>query len=329
VLLRFLGALGRTTAARLRRGPLRPTWSFPFEASVAFLRATAAAASGRPPLGQRAVWAALRAPPSPVRRRVKRALVAGPGFRAEWFVPTGGHGDAVIVYLHGGAYLYGSMKSHAELVTRLALAASARVLAVDYTLAPEATFPVAQDEVRAACRWLGAQGVPPAKILLAGDSAGGNLAITTLLAQREHGEPLPAGAIGICPWVDMQWQGGSYDTNAPYDWALTADIPLWAAAYAGGADLASPRLSPIHADLAGLPPLCLLWGEREMLRDQVVAFADRARAAGVDVTAREFPEMIHNWMTLYTATPEAEKAFVMMGEFARRAAGSGVSPASR
>jgi acetyl esterase/lipase len=321
VILRFLGALGRTARARARRGPLRPTWSFSFETMVAFLRATAEEASGRAPLAQRAVWDAVRAPPHPVMRRVKRALVEGPGFRGEWFTPREPAGPIVVVYLHGGAFLYGSMKTHAELVTRLALAIPARVLAVDYSRAPEATFPTAIDEVRAACRWLLAEGVPASKILFAGDSAGGNLALTTLLSLREHGEPLPAGAIGLCPWTDMGWEGGSYLRNAPYDWAIASDLPIWVAAYAGRADPAGPLLSPIHADLAGLPPLCLLYGEREMLRDQVAAFAAKARAAGVDVTAREFPEMVHNWMTMHQATPEAEAAFVAMGEFARRVAG--------
>lgn len=321
MILRFLGAFARTAAARARRGPLLPTWSFFFEASVAFLRATSAKATGQPPLAQRAVWDGVQAPPSPVLRRVKRALVEGPGFHGEWFTPVEPAGPVVVVYLHGGAFLYGSMKTHAELVTRLALAVPARVLAVDYTLAPEATFPTAIDEVRAACRWLQAQGVPPSKIVLAGDSAGGNLALTTLLSQRDHGEPLPAGAIGLCPWTDLRWRGGSYESNAPYDWAFVSDLPIWIAAYAGAADPGGPLLSPLHAELEGLPPLCLLWGERELLRDQVAAFAEKARAAGVSVTAREFPAMVHNWMTMHQATPEAEKAFVAMGEFARQVAG--------
>jgi acetyl esterase/lipase len=255
-------------------------------------------------------------------KRVRRTPVDAGGVRAEWFQPVHGHGEEVVLYLHGGSFMYGSLTSHGELITRLALAAHARVLALDYRLVPEATFPAPIDDTIAAYRWLLGQGVPPGRIVLAGDSAGGNLSVTALLALRERGEPLPAGAIPICPWVDPPRTGGSLDENERFDWGLAADFPQWCAFYAGVADPAQPLISPIHADLAGLPPLCVLWGECEMLRDQVVDFVTRAQAAGVDVTARAFPDMVHNWMTLHAFTPEAEKAFAAMGAFVQRVTGA-------
>jgi acetyl esterase/lipase len=315
---RYFAALLATLVARVRRGPLRPSWSFLFETSITFLRETSRAARGRPPLEQRAVWDALRPPPNPIMKRVRRERVDADGVRAEWFVPIDGHGDAVVLFMHGGSFMYGSNATHGELIARLALAAGARVLAIEYRLVPEAPFPAAIDDAVAAYRWLREQGVPVEELVLAGDSAGGNLAITVPLALRERGEPLPAGAIPICPWVDPPRTGGSLDDHERYDWGCASDFVGWCAAYAGSADPKQPLIAPIHADLAGLPPLCVLWGEREMLRDQVRDFVAKAKAAGVDVTAHEHPDMVHNWMTLHAFTPEAEKAFQEMGAFVKR-----------
>ncbi|MFT3769108.1 MAG: alpha/beta hydrolase [Minicystis sp.] len=318
VVTRFFSALFRTVIDRLRRGPLRPSWSFFFETSIAFLRATGKAASGRPPLEQRAVWAALSPPPNPVMKRVRRTKVDAGGVRAEWFAPVDGHGDAVVIYVHGGSFIYGSIDSHAEVIARLAIASGARVLALDYRLVPEATFPAPIDDVLAAYRWLRGEGVPAGRIVIAGDSAGGNLSVTSLLAMRERGEPLPAGAIPICPWVDPPRTGGSLDAHERFDWGFASDFVKWCAWYAGDADPSQPLIAPVHADLAGLPPLCVLWGECEMIRDQVADFVARAKAAGVDVTATEHPDMVHNWITLHAFTPEAERAFQAMGAFVKR-----------
>jgi acetyl esterase/lipase len=321
MLLRYLAAIFGTLAARLRRGPLRPSWSFMFEASIAFLRATTRAASGRPLLEQRAVWDALRAPPDPVMKRVRRERVDAGGVRAEWFVPVEGHGDAVVLFMHGGSFVFGSNISHGETIARVALAAGARVLAIEYRLVPEAPFPAALDDAVAAYRWLREQGVPAGKIVLAGDSAGGNLSITVPLALRERGEVLPAGAIPICPWVDPPRTGGSMTDHERFDWGIESDFPGWCAAYAGEADPRQPLISPINADLAGVPPLCVLWGACEMLRDQVREFVAKARAAGVDVTACEHADMVHNWITLHAFTGEAEEAFREMGVFVKRVTG--------
>lgn len=318
VLQRFAGVLAGTAASRLRRGPLVASWSFPFEATVAFLRATSAAAAGLPPLAQRRVWAELRSPPAPVMRRVRRSFDGAGGVRAEWFEPAGSVGEAVVLFFHGGSFIHGSMASHGEMVARLALASGARVLALDYRLVPEATFPAPIDNAVAAYRWLLGQGVPPARIVFAGDSAGGNLAVATLLALRDRGEPLPAGAIPICPWVDLACTGGSLDAHARWDWGIPGEFPRWAAAYAGRVSLAAPLVSPARANLAGLPPLHVLWGSREMLRDRIVELVGRARAAGVEVDAEEFPDMVHDFMVLHAFTGEAERAYQSMGRFVRR-----------
>ncbi|MBX3246907.1 MAG: alpha/beta hydrolase [Myxococcales bacterium] len=320
VFVRLLTAILGTAVARARRGPLRPSWSFMFEAMVAFLRATARVASGRSPLDQRAVWAALRPPAHRVMKRVRRERVDADGVPAEWFVPVEGHGEAVVLFAHGGSFIFGSNDSHAETIARIALAASARVLAIEYRRVPEATFPAPIEDMIAAYRWLRSRGVTPAKIVLAGDSAGGNLSIAALLAMRERGEPMAGGAVAICPWVDPPRSGGSIDEHERYDWGIARDFAEWCAAYAGGVDPTQPLLAPARAELAGLPPLLVLWGSHEMLRDQVRDFVARAGEAGVDITAREYPDMIHNWITLHAFTPEAEAAYVAIGEHVKRIA---------
>jgi acetyl esterase/lipase len=253
-------------------------------------------------------------------RRIRRTEGSAGGVRAEWFEPSGsaGGGDGVVLFFHGGSFIYGSTVSHGEMIARLALATSAKVLALDYRLAPESPFPAALDDATAAYRWLLGQGIPPSRIVLAGDSAGGNLTVATLLSLRDQGTPLPAGAIPICPWVDLARTGGSLDANAAYDWGFPDDFQLWASTYAGPTPLTSPLVSPARADLSGLPPLHVLWGSREMLRDQVVDFCARARDAGVDVHADEYADMVHNWIVLHALTPEAERAYQAMGRFVRR-----------
>lgn len=319
---RFFGSFGSTLAARARRGPLLPSWSLFFEVSIEFLRRTAHVASGRAPLVQRATWAELKPPPSPSAKEVRRTSVDAGGVRGEWVEPRAGHSDAVVVFLHGGAFIYGSLVSHGEMIERIALASGARVLALDYRLAPEHVFPAAIDDVATAYGWLRAQGVSPAKVVFAGDSAGGNLAVTSLLRLRERGEPMPAGSVPICPWVDLTRAGGSLVAHERYDWGIVEDFPRWAETYAPGVDHRGPLVSPLFADLAGLCPLAVLYGEREMLFDQVTDFVARAKSAGVDVTAEVYPDMVHNWLTLPRFTPQAERAYQHIGAFVRRVTGT-------
>lgn len=321
ILFHYLGALLSTLFARMKRGPLRPSWSFMFETSITFLRETARRASGRSPLEQRAIWSKLVPPPNPVMKQVSRTAVDAGGVKAEWFVPVSGHGDTVILFVHGGSFIWGSLTSHSEMIARIALASGARVLALDYRLAPEAPFPAAIDDTVAAYTWLREQGVPERRIVLAGDSAGGNLTITAMLAMRERGEPLPAGAIPICPWADPPRTGGSLVANEGIDWGFATDFVGWCACYVAGADAKQPLVSPVNADLAGLPPLAVIYGECEMLRDQAEELVAKAKSAGVDVRARMFPDMVHNWITLHSFTLEAERAYQHMGAFVREVTG--------
>jgi acetyl esterase/lipase len=191
---------------------------------------------------------------------------------------------------------------------------------LDYRLAPEHPFPAAVDDAVAAFRELVAGGVDPAAIALAGDSAGGGLVLATLLALREAGDPLPAVGVCLSPWVDLAQTGDSYERLADVDPMISRDsLKVMADAYLAGADPTTPLASPQYGDLRGLPPLLIEVGERESLLDEGVAVAERARDAGVDVTLRRWPEMIHVFQ-LFPAdlVPEAAESVSGVAAFLTR-----------
>ena len=241
------------------------------------------------------------------------------GVPAEWITTPGVVAERVICYLHGGGYVMGSINTHREMVSRLSRAASARVLILDYRLAPENPFPAAVDDSTAAYRWLLHIGVDPARLVIAGESAGGGLTVATLVALRDAGESLPRAGICLSPWVDLECLGESMVTKAEIDPVLTRDSTLMLAkAYLGDTDPRTPLASPLYADLTGLPPLLIQVGTAEVLFDDATRLADRARAAGVDVILEPWDDMIHMWHSLAAILPEGEQAIDRIGEFIRQ-----------
>lgn len=313
---RLLAAVVATLFSRLTRGPARPTWSFMFEAIVGSLRRTAILFGALDPHDQRSAWKGI-AQPNAMRRKVRIEPVVAGDVPARWIVPINVAENApVLAYFHGGSYRYGSYESHAELVSRLAIAAGVRVLFVEYRLAPPYRFPCAVDDVTNATRWL-CHTVGANRVVVGGDSAGGGLALATLLTLRDAREPLPAAALLICPWVDVTARGGSLEAHAQFDWALPEHFVDWAHGYADEAQWKDPRVSPTYADLKGLPPLLIQVGGAEMILDQVQAFAAKAKAAGVDARLTVEPDMIHNWHVLAGFSPVARKSIDEAAAFIR------------
>lgn len=230
---------------------------------------------------------------------------------------------AVLLYFHGGGFAFGSLRTHGPLIGALARAARARTFALAYRLGPEHRAPSAHADALAAYRWLLGQGIPAAHIVLAGDSAGGTLVLGTLLALRDAGDPLPAAGVALSPWVDLACSGASFQANAPFDFVGEAHCRLAAAAYLGGADPRRPDLSPLFAELAGLPPLLVHAGAAEVLVDQIRAFVARAREAGVTIDFAEYEDMVHVWHMMREATPAAQRAIDEVGAFVQRHAAGG------
>jgi acetyl esterase/lipase len=223
----------------------------------------------------------------------------------------------VLLYFHGGGFCFGSFRTHGVLAGALARAAGARTFAAEYRLAPEHTAPAAHEDALAAYRHLLAQGIAPQQIVLAGDSAGGTLVLGTLLALRDAGGPLPAAGIAISPWVDLSCSGASFQGNARCDFVGERHCRLAAVSYLGGVDPRRPDVSPLFADLHGLPPLLVQAGGAEVLVDQIRAFAGRAREAGVACTLSVYDDMVHVWHLLRSATPHAQRAIDEAGAFVR------------
>lgn len=253
--------------------------------------------------------------PLPVDVDLEKLTVAG--ITAEWLTPPGS-GDAVVLYLHGGGYVIGSIASHRELAARIARSSSARALIIDYRLAPEHPFPAAVDDAVAAYRWLLEEGTNPARIAISGDSAGGGLTIATLVALRDMGTPLPACAVPMSPWVDLEGIGESMTTNDAIDPMVhKPGLDQMAAAYLNGADPRTALAAPLYADLHGLPPLLIQVGTAETLLDDSRRLAANARAAGVEVTLEECEELFHVFQA-FPALPEALAATDRIGSFIRK-----------
>lgn len=237
---------------------------------------------------------------------------------AEWIDIPGVDASAVLLYLHGGGYVIGSLSTHRHLVADLARAGGLRGLSVAYRLAPEHPYPAAIDDGVAVYRWLVARGIDPARIVIAGDSAGGGLTLAVLLALRDAGDPLPAGAVLLSPWTDLAAQGGSITTKADVDPMLTPnDLHRYAAWYLGETDPKTPWASPLYADLTGLPPLLIHVGSAEILLDDSVQIAERARNAGVEVTLDVKEDLIHVWHYFAQLIPEGEESVRDVGAFIR------------
>jgi epsilon-lactone hydrolase len=246
--------------------------------------------------------------------------VSAGGIDGEWIFPANAPEDKAILFFHGGGFRIGSVASHRDLIAQIALASGCRVLAINYRLAPEHRFPAALDDAIAAYGWLLDRGLKPGNIAFAGDSAGGNLALAAMLALRERSLPLPVAAVLMSPWTDLAATGASYVSRAEADPIHQRPMILALAKnYLGGqGNPRDPLVSPLYADLAGLPPLLIQVGDRETVLDDAVMFADLARAAGVDVHLEVWDGMIHVFQMFGAELAEAHRAIASVAQFLNR-----------
>jgi epsilon-lactone hydrolase len=224
---------------------------------------------------------------------------------------------SIVLYLHGGGYLFGSPKTHRQVLIAMAKAFQAPVYGLDYRLAPEHPFPAAVEDAAKAYQWLLTRH-PQATIVLAGDSAGAGLAIATAVGVRDSGWTLPKAIVAFSPYSDLAVTGDSIEANAKSCAMFTPrGIREAAAMYLAGANARDPRASPLYADLAGLPPMLLFASRHEILRDDTLRLAERASAAGVKVNLVVRDRLPHVWPVFVTLLPEARDAFATVTAFAR------------
>jgi epsilon-lactone hydrolase len=240
------------------------------------------------------------------------------GVPAMWVAPKGAAEDRAVLGLHGGGFVTGSIYTHRKLFGHLAKAVAARALVPDYRRAPEHTHPAALEDTLAAYRWLLDQGIEASHIVFTGDSAGGGLVVTTMLLAREQGLPLPAGGMALSPWFDHMHTGGSWDDNDSKDVLLSREFSqrLTDMLLGDSGDPQDPLVSPLYADLAGLPPLYIQASRDEGIVDDGRSFAERARQAGVDVRRDLFPGQ-QTFQIGAGRSPQADDAIRRLAEWAR------------
>jgi epsilon-lactone hydrolase len=256
-------------------------------------------------------------PSLPEGARVEPVTTAS--MKGEWIKP-GGQPDSVIVYLHGGGYVAGSPLTHRGFTMALARNTGANVFALDYRLAPEHRFPAAVEDTVACYEWLLSQGVRPEQIVIGGDSAGGGLTIAALLALRDQGRKLPAAAFCLSPWTDLNGHGSTIRANDLRDAMFYGrNVAELGKVYAGATPLDSPLVSPIHADLRGLPPLRIYASECEILLDDSIRLAERARSQGVTVDLQVWKDMVHVWpVFIGYGLPEAQAVVAELADFIQK-----------
>jgi len=252
------------------------------------------------------------------REPVGVTFTFAPAVNGLWAHPQGARRGAAILYFYGGGYVLGAPISRRKTAGHLALAAQARALVPAYRLAPEHPFPAAIEDAVAAYQWLLTEGGEAGGVVLAGDSAGGGLALATVLALRDRGLPRPAGVVTISAWADMTMSGESMNSRAQTDVCCSRDgLAELAGHYLAGADPRHPHASPVFAYFSRLPPLLCLVGGHERLVDDSVRVVRAAREAGIEATLFVAPEMQHVFPIFAGAFPEADAAIRLIGDWIR------------
>ena len=246
---------------------------------------------------------------------VEQAQIAG--VDVDWLRPTEARQDKVILYLHGGAYVMGSRRTHRQIVSHIARAAGVVAVVPEYRLAPEDPFPAGLDDAVAVYRGLLESGFGPEDIIISGDSAGGGLSAATMLALRHAGIPMPAAAVMLSPFLDVTGSGESATTRADRDpWFDSKDLEVVARYYCPDeSEWRNPLVSPVFANVAGLPPMLILVGDDEILLSDSTRFAEKLEAEGIDVELEIWPEMWHVFQMFVGKMPEARKAIRKIAQY--------------
>ncbi len=240
------------------------------------------------------------------------------GLYAEWLTPKDRMDGKLLLYLHGGAYVVGGCDMYRQMVSHMARAGRIQALLPEYRLSPEHKYPAAIDDAVGIYRTLLQQGIKPESIVFAGDSAGGGLAVATLLALRDAGDPLPAAAVLLSPFLDVSGSGESMQSRAMQDpWFHAEDVSTIADYYCAAEQRREPLVSPVFADVGGLPPLYIQVGDDEILLSDSERIAQKIEVAGGEVELEVWPEMWHVFQMFIGKMPESGRAIRKIGDYVR------------
>jgi epsilon-lactone hydrolase len=311
--LMLLWASSLVMISRLRHGPRLSEWPWVMEIASSVLKRQEQTAFSLPKITEQREYMDAIVVRSSELIHMQIEPIEIDTVRGRWFVPQTASGEHVILYLHGGGYAF-SIRAHDNLIAFVALAAQAKTFALDYRLSPEHPFPAQLEDAQAAYQWILSGGIPSNHIVIAGDSAGGNLALVLLLALRDTQQPLPALAVCLSPWTDMDSSYTSMKENEPYDWIERRMAVRWAEWYCQGTDLKNPLVSPVHADLRGLPPIYIQAGDAEILIDMIRMIVRKAHEHGTPISLEEWKQMNHVFQAYGAFTRQSKEALRRIGE---------------
>lgn len=312
-------AMGHQVFRRITRGPLVASWSWSVELRMVALRAVLAATSrGGDRSRRRALESDLDPPlPRSLRNIVKHEPADVGGIPGEWVERDHARqDDPIILYLHGGGYLAGSPATHRRFISRLTWVTRSTAFAPDYRLAPQHQFPAAVDDAETAYVGLLERGTDPARLIVAGDSAGGGLACALLQRLRDDGHPQPAGAVLFSPYTDLEHTAPSIHQNAATDYLPLGPV-MANTFYLGDTDPKHPQASPMYGDYSSVAPMLVFAGGKEMILDDAVRLVDKARADGADVTLRVEEDMFHVWPALLPNHEATLRTLTSVAEFVK------------
>jgi epsilon-lactone hydrolase len=298
---------------RVSKGPRLPGWNWFVEVSTQVLKSELAVAFSMRDISRAREYLDSVVLDLPPLSKVNVIPVLQDDIHGSWFVPREREPQITLLYLHGGGYSF-YPKTHRNLIALVTLAAKSRTFALDYRLSPDHRFPAQLEDAVKAYQWLLGTGTDPNKLVVAGDSAGGNLTLALLLTLRDSGVPLPALGIVLSPATDFTDRRPSLESNEEYDWVDRRMLLEWADWFCDPGEQRNPLVSPIYADLRGLPPIYIQAGGAELLYDSIKAFADCAARQGAGVVLETWPEMNHDFQMFGHCAPQSRQALARIAE---------------
>jgi epsilon-lactone hydrolase len=299
----------KVSARRMLKGPRHPGWTWFVELCTQILKSQVNNALAMTSVREARRYLDSFVITSQALEEVSIAQVMEKNFKGSWFASKNAENDIILLYFHGGGYAF-YPRPYENIIAMVTKAARAKTFALDYSLAPEHRFPTQLHEALDAYRWLLGNGAEPENLVLAGDSAGGNLALALLLAARDSGLPMPAMAFALSPPTDFE--AGIPDVTP--DWIAKPSLLQWADWFCDFAERSNPLVSPLRADLRGLPPIYIQAGEAEILHDSIQAFADRAKAQRAAVVLESWKDMPHVFQVFGPDVPQSAAALQRIGE---------------